>query len=165
MKWETPQSVSHSFRNVKYRALISTRYSWLWSGLQEQGEGVRSRDRDSVSPSSHSVMMVHEASNKPLIVGEHELFLLRGWQALDLRCPCCYILTLERGSEVKPLNAVKWTISAWFNFPGGLDRVKTGHVDWIVICLVLWFPYDCKLFICLKFICKLLTWSMIQNNL
>lgn len=35
-------------------------------------------EADTVAPSSRSVMAALEASNKPLIVGEHELFLLRG---------------------------------------------------------------------------------------
>lgn len=41
-------------------------------------EGGRGREKDTVSPSARSVMAELETSNKPPIVGEHELFLLRG---------------------------------------------------------------------------------------
>lgn len=99
--------------------------------------GRERREKDTVSSSSLSVTAALENSNKPPIVEEHELFLLRGWQALDLCCPCCHILTLERGSEVKPLNTVKWAITALFNLPRGpWQSWNRSCVDYVVICLV-----------------------------
>lgn len=89
---------------------------WLRGKDTDTGRGGRreGRAKDTVSSSSRFIVAALENSNKPLIVGEHELLLLRGWQALDLCCPCCHILTLERGSEVEALNTVKRAITALF---------------------------------------------------
>lgn len=77
--------------------------------------------KDIVSRSHHSLTPALRASNKPLIVGEHELFLLRGWQALDLRVRAATCWPWR--GESRPLNVEvnypcrdSFSSGLWLNF-------------------------------------------------